>query len=682
MERVSVRTLLCILLLVWTANVSTAALRTIEPRRFHLGTPEKPEYDLFTDRPVNGQRLEVKFEGKPNATEATLFLWQDDVKQDWSVELNGRRIGKLFSMEAPLIHSLRVPPGALREGENVLSILPPKEIDNIFVGDIRLDDAPAGQSLSQAHLEVRVTSSELRVGLPCRLTIVDQTGTLVALQTLPSPNIAARPGVVYTGNGRARIGLWPGTYTVHATRGFEYGLASNTVTVGPGETKQMDFQLAREVETAGLVACDTHVHTFTLSHHGDATLQERAVTLAGEGIELPVATDHNVFSDVSSASVEAGVRAWLTPITGDEVTTRTAHFNVFPLRPGSRVPDEKLEPWTALLKAMRATPGVEVIVLNHPLNVHNGFQPFASTNFNRVTGESRQVLDFGVDAIELVNSSALQSDLMEVFRGWFALLNAGHRITGVGSSDGHDVSRYIVGQGRTYIACPDGRPDRINIENACKSLKEGRALISMGLLTEMSINDQFLVGDLATRLGEKMEVTVWVRGPSWIEADKVELFANGEKIREERIAPSSRSQKARVTWQMPRPRHDQHFVAIATGPGVAAPYWATARPYQPASKHWEARVVGATNPIWIDGDGDQKFTAARTYAASMVERNLGNPERLLRDLGGYDQAVCAQAAGLWQKAGRDVRDPHFRSLLESASGQVRAGFKAFAQTLP
>ena len=32
----------------------------------------------------------------------TLFVWQDDVKQDWRVELNGKRLGSLFLMEAPL----------------------------------------------------------------------------------------------------------------------------------------------------------------------------------------------------------------------------------------------------------------------------------------------------------------------------------------------------------------------------------------------------------------------------------------------------------------------------------------------------------------------------------------------------------------------------------------------------
>jgi hypothetical protein len=52
-------------------------------------------------------------------------------------------------------------------------------------------------------------------------------------------------------------------------------------------------------------------------------------------------------------------------------------------------------------------------------------------------------------------------------------------------------------------------------------------------------------------------------------------------------------------------------VAIASGPGVRDAFWRIAKPYQPSSTTWKPRVVGATNPIWVDADGDGKFTALR-----------------------------------------------------------------------
>jgi hypothetical protein len=234
-----------------------------------------------------------------------------------------------------------------------------------------------------------------------------------------------------------------------ASRGFEWSVATQQVYVSAGQARTVPLQLRREVETPGLVSCDTHVHTFTHSGHGDASIEERMLTLAGEGIELPIATDHNVHIDYSTRAQRLGMDRWFTPVTGNEVTTPAGHFNIFPVAAGARLPDFHLTDWPILMKELRATPAVRVIVLNHPRNIHNGFQPFAATNYNSVTGENRRGAEFAFDAIELMNSSAQQTDYMLVYRDWFALLNHGYRVTGVGSSDGHDVSRYIVGQGRT-----------------------------------------------------------------------------------------------------------------------------------------------------------------------------------------------------------------------------------------
>ena len=81
-----------------------------------------------------------------------------------------------------------------------------------------------------------------------------------------------------------------GEYTVYAGRGFEYSLASQAIAVSVGKQAHLAMAIRREVPTEGYVACDTHVHTLTHSGHGDATVEERMITLAAEGIELPIAT--------------------------------------------------------------------------------------------------------------------------------------------------------------------------------------------------------------------------------------------------------------------------------------------------------------------------------------------------------------------------------------------------------
>src|SRR4029077_20909003 len=118
-----------------------------------------------------------------------------------------------------------------------------------------------------------------------------------------------------------------------------------------------------------------------------------------------------------------------------------------------------------------------------------------------------------------------------------------------------------------------------------------------------------------------------------------------------------------------------------TGPGVAAPYWAISRPYQSSSRFWRPRVVGSTNPIWVDADGDGQFTSARAYHQGLIQRHGAEPAKLLPSLASYDEAVAAQAAALCHSAGQDLRSPEFQRALAEAPQTVQHGFAAFIETL-
>ena len=673
---------------IWLLTCTSIGAAVIHSGSTHLRSGDRPEWEEFARQTPDGRRLDLTFNSRSNASEATLFIRQDEVRQDWPVELNGKRIGRLFTMEADLVHTLTVPAGLLRDGENRLSMVPPRNNDDIFIHQIVLDPRSPFAATAEATVEVRVT--EGRKDLPCRITIVDSNNALAALvaitnaavqqQNSSGTSLALRPGVVYTGNGVARLGLRAGDYTIYASRGFEYSVATQRVHIAVGDNRPIRLSLRREVETRGFVSCDTHIHTFTFSGHGDCRIDERMLTLAGEGIEFPIAADHNTNIDYELPAQRTGTRSYFTPVMGEEVTTTVGHFNIFPVNAGAKLPNFKLTDWTLLHEQFQATPGVRVVVLNHPRNVHNNFQPFAATNYNAVTGENRRGGEFQFDAMELLNSSAQQSDYMLVYRDWFGLLNHGYRVTGAGSSDSHDVSRYIVGQGRTYIQVADGDVSRIDAATACSNLVAGRALVSMGLLAQMTVNNRFRVGDIATNPGKELRVQVEVLAPSWIAASRVELFANGMSIRTNHISPrdaKSRGVKAVVAWTIPKPAHDVHLVALAIGPGVNAPFWATPKPYQPTSPGWTNRVFAVTNPIWIDADGDGQFTSARGYAKRLVQQSGADGVRLVRALAAYDEAVAAQAASLCAAAGIKLgsADP----LLRSAAPQVQRGFAAYAR---
>jgi hypothetical protein len=622
--------------------------RVLDSRRYHLGTPGLPEWQEFEGSTPHGRQLELTFSATAVANESTLLIRQRDVKTTWNVLLNGQKIGVLESLSQPLVRALSISPGLLKTGDNRLLIARPPSpmLDDIVVGEIVLDPRPQKEVLSQATLDIAVADGESDQRLPCRLTLVDTEGALAPWHVADDQRLAIRTGVIYTGNGTARVGVAPGKYVLYASRGFEYGVATERITIAAGQVQTIRLRIRREVPTPGLVACDTHIHTLTYSKHGDATVDERMLTIAGEGIELAVATDHNHHTDFDEPARRSGTSPHFTSVVGNEVTTKVGHFNAFPVRADGPIPDAKLTDWTELLHNIRTVTGARVVTLNHPRDVHEKFTPFGPDNFDATTGALKSGPRFECDAVEVVTSAAIQSDVMQLYRDWFALLNYGYRIAAIGASDTHHVSEFILGQARTYVVSRATDPAKIDVDEICESYRAGRLLVSMGLLTQMTVDDRFRVGDVATGLGDQIRVAIDVFGPSWVNADRVELFANGIKVREQLIAATSEPLKTRIAWTLPKPRHDVHLVAIASGPGVTAPYWEIAHPYQPSSKVFNPRVIGSTNPIWIDGDGDGHFSSARNYAARVVESAGGDAGKLRSGLTGYDEAVAVQARDL------------------------------------
>jgi hypothetical protein len=663
---------------------SDRAWKSLDFKVFHLGNPDKAEWLEFAKEPCHGRDLSLPFPAEVNETESTLLLWQDNVKWGWDVSLNGKKLGQLALYEFPVITAFALPAGTLKKGDNTLTITAPKREDSVLVGMMKIDPRPLSQVVGESTLEIDVVEPITGGGVPCRITIVDDSlNALPPLIAKPGQRLAVRPGCVYTADGRARVTLPSGRYRIHAGRGFEYSVDTQTVNVGSGDTRKVSLKIRREVATGNLVSCDTHIHTLHFSGHGDATDDERAITIAGEGIELPIATEHNQVNGYAAAAERMGVRNRFTHVLGSEITTPKGHFNIFPCDPKGPLADWKITDWPKLMESIRATPGVRVAILNHARDIHSNFIPFAPENFNAVTGENRRGFDFTFDAMELFNSGALRSDHMELFSDWMALLNHGYRVAAVGGSDCHDVNRYIIGQGRTYISCRDADPSKIDVAEACESLLKGRAVVSLGLLAQIKVNGVHGVGDLVTKAGADLDVEVRVAGPAWAKVERVELYANGTRIRDEwPESGAAGGDKVKLRWKIGKPKNDVHLVVVASGPGVREPYWNIARPYQPNSPAWNPRVFSVTNPVWVDADDDGVFTAPRGLATKVVAQHDKDVAAVVAELAHYDEAVAAQAASLLQARGTDVRADAVGRLLQNAAEPVRRGFAAFAATLP
>src|SRR5262245_58525681 len=357
---------------------ATAKSTSLDARLHHLRAGHQREWSDFPAK-AEGSNLSLSFRSERNESEWSLRLRQQDVKQTWRVLLNHKELGRLLTDENDTIVYFPVPAGALLRGENRLVIEPTAQTpDDIRVGEITLDDRPVADVLSEASVKITVLEDRdaKRSAVPCRITVLNEQGALVTLGARSGEGLAVRPGVLYSRDGKAKFGLPAGDYRIYAGRGFEVSLDSVRISLRPGERIHKELSIRREVPTEGWVSCDTHVHTLTHSGHGDSTLDERVITIAGEGLELPIATEHNKQVDYHAAAVRQGVRDFFTPVVGNEVTTNVGHFNIFPVRAGEPVPDFNAKDWKSLFGSTQQTTSPKVIVINHPRDRHAGFQPF------------------------------------------------------------------------------------------------------------------------------------------------------------------------------------------------------------------------------------------------------------------------------------------------------------------
>src|SRR4051812_42609080 len=97
------------------APAEEARRRMLETQHFHLGVAGMPEWQEFERTTPHGTQLNLTFSGQVNATDATLFIRQRNVKATWNVMLNGRKLGALETLTQPLTRVLTVPAGALKD---------------------------------------------------------------------------------------------------------------------------------------------------------------------------------------------------------------------------------------------------------------------------------------------------------------------------------------------------------------------------------------------------------------------------------------------------------------------------------------------------------------------------------------------------------------------------------------
>jgi hypothetical protein len=119
----------------------------------------------------------------------------------------------------------------------------------------------------------------------------------------------------------------------------------------------------------------------------------------------------------------------------------------------------------------------------------------------------------------------------------------------------------------------------------------------------------------------------------------VTIYSNGIPVWDKpmRVTPKA-GKKFVARVKLPLPKHDTTLVAVATGPGVLQPFWEVRKSYQPVSDEWKPMVMGVSQAVWLDRDGNGKRDAPLDYARALVARGAG--------ANGYDASVVAHVKRL------------------------------------
>ncbi len=315
--------------------------------------------------------------------------------------------------------------------------------DKRFVNETKL---PVGR------LSFEVLEETTGVHLPSRLYFAYADGRT------EKPIVGRFKHILVTSAGQEIKTIPVGDYDVYISRGTEYSLDHQKISITEGETTHFTSTLSRAIDTSGFISSDFHLHL-------QFAMRDGAMVAAAEGVDLLTATDHNVLKDYAPYIDQLNLGRFLTSVVGAEVDTAFGHYNSFPMsvnrwedrefRYAIRTPGE-------MLRMLRADPGEEIVQINHPRR----WEPSPRSGYfdgrmNRETSEIEYpFFENGFDQVEIYNALTDSEDtgpkpaegeppnydnkhygrtdlVNQKLKDWYSLLNRGILMTGVSNTDAH-----------------------------------------------------------------------------------------------------------------------------------------------------------------------------------------------------------------------------------------------------
>ena len=440
-----------------------------------------------------------------------------------------------------------------------------------------------------------------------------------------------------THDGRFDQQVPPGDYLLRFTLGPEFDLVEREVSVGAGETVEVEAVMRRTVDTAGWISTDFHAHS-TPSGDNYCNTRDRLINFAAEHIEFAPTTEHNRIYDWTPQIAELGLTSRLKTVPGIELTGSGQHFNAFPLEPDPLSQNGGAPLWTfdprinAINLRNWGTPSLlsegsrydseanarsareahfgggpdRWVQANHP-NVQS---VFFDRDENGVRDGGFEGFEKLIDAAEVWSAEIL--NLNPVVRRmdidsewpnrtfyWLQMLNQGRHVWCVSVSDAHRIFGNGVGNWRTYVPSSTDEPAAIDHQEIVRNAKAGRMTITNGPFLEVTAADGLPIGS-SIQGQSYVDLRIRVQAPNWVEVDRVQVLVNGRQPEGLNFTASKTPDKfregsvrfeetVRVSLE-----EDAHLIVVATAED------ATLEQGWGLNPQGRMRPVAYTNPIYVD----------------------------------------------------------------------------------
>lgn len=402
----------------------------------------------------------------------------------------------------------------------------------------------------------------------------------------------SRAARVWSPDGEVDVVLPLGEYTVAVYGSHRHERASATVDLdATGEALTLD--LDRVIDRDGWLAMDSHLHGAP-SNDGELPMEDRLVTCAAAGVDLPVTTDHDKMAPYGPLVEPLGLADRLRVVDGVEVSpVLRGHFNLFPAPSlGPETPNGGAPAWwepfddtDALFERIRERAPEGLLQLNH---ARESSGMLDASDYDPSTGSTQRpdFFSWSFDAVEIMNAGNTgDRELLKV--DWYSWLDQGRIRLPLGVSDAH--GRTGCGYGHTDVFLDTTDPGSVTDAALTEALRAGHVVVSGGLTLRVDANGA-LPGDTVTG---SFAADVVVSAPSWAVPTEVRLVRNGDTV--ESVDLTGVTPTDGVWWSgsfADTPDDDAWYVVEVVGSQGLGGMWGGSPPY------------ALTNAVFVDVAGD------------------------------------------------------------------------------